>query len=905
MYTWLSQRLQQTFQNIAAVDFSLEYVHDDISEATIVAYWPLFLEKLTDVSDALRAFLLSQQPEVSGRQFIIVARNATEAEALQRRLSRPLNQFLQMMGFPNVQLTAHVKQDHDDYEKFLAQKEQEDIAKMTEAVDNKEKMQQQSQAPAEGASRSLGSKINGEPSQIALIQEEERSIIIQGYVFSVETKDLRSGRVLLTLKLTDYSDSLLVKMFSNRDDDIPKFRAFQEGIWVKARGSIQHDTFVRDLVMMAKDIEEVPKASRMDQADDDQKRVELHLHTPMSQMDAVSSTTDLVKTASRWGHQAIAITDHAVVQSFPEAYAAGEKFGVKILYGMEANLVDDGVPIAYNEADRSLADETYVVFDVETTGLSAVYDKIIELAAVKIKNGEIIDRFERFANPHHPLSQKTTELTGITDDMVAEAPDIEPVLQDFFAFAGDDILVAHNASFDMGFLNEGYRHIGYAKAANPVVDTLELGRFLYPTMKNHRLDTLCKTFNIDLTNHHRAIYDAEATGYLLWKMMLDTLDEGITNHRALNDQMGKGDFHRVRPTHCTLIAQNETGLRNLYQLVSISHLEYFHRVPRIPRSQLKKYREGLLVGSGCHSGELFTTVMQKSLDEAEDVAAFYDFIEVQPLTDYGPLIENDVIHNEAVLKELIQKMVKLGDTLDKPVVATGNVHYLHPEDAVYRKIMVSSQGGASPLNRLQHLPDVHLRTTEEMLDAFAFLGEEKAKEIVVSNSQAIANQVEAIKPVPDELYTPTIPGADEEVRRQSYEHAKEIYGDDLPSIVAERLDKELNSIIGHGYAVIYLISHKLVKKSLNDGYLVGSRGSVGSSFVATMMEITEVNPLAPHYVCPNCQHSYFYDDGSVGSGFDLPDTQCSHCGTDYQKMVMIFHLKHSLVLKGIKFLVLI
>ncbi|MDP4172264.1 MAG: PolC-type DNA polymerase III, partial [Bacillota bacterium] len=563
---------------------------------------------------------------------------------------------------------------------------------------------------------------------------------------------------------------------------------------------------------------------------------------------------------------------------FPDAFGAGKKNDIKILYGVEVNLVDDGVPIAYNDAHRLLAEDTYVVFDVETTGLSAVYDTIIELAAVKIHNGEIIDRFESFANPHHRLSATTINLTGITDDMVQTAPEVEDVLKRFHAWAEDAILVAHNASFDMGFLNVGYKKYGMEKAANPVIDTLELGRFLYPDMKNHRLNTLAKRFDIELTQHHRAIYDAEATGYLMLKMLKDALEKEIEFHDQFNDNMGKGNaFQRARPYHCTLLAQNDVGLKNIFKLVSISHLEYFYRVPRVPRSVLQKHREGILVGSGCQKGEVFEGMMQKSPEEVEETAHFYDYLEVHPKPIYAPLIEMELIRDNKALEDIIGNVIKLGDKLGLPVVATGNVHYLNENDKIYRKILVNSQGGANPLNRHQ-LPDAHFRSTNEMLDEFAFLGKDKAKEIVVTNSNKIADMIEAIKPIKDDLYTPKIEGADEEMREMSYSMARSIYGDNLPEIVEARLEKELKSIIGHGFAVIYLISHKLVKKSLDDGYLVGSRGSVGSSLVATMTEITEVNPLPPHYVCPSCKHSEFFNDGSVGSGFDLPDKDCPQCG---------------------------
>lgn len=436
--------------------------------------------------------------------------------------------------------------------------------------------------------------------------------------------------------------------------------------------------------MIANDVNEIKAKTREDSAPEGEKRVELHLHSPMSQMDAVTGIGKLVEQAKKWGHEAIALTDHAVVQSFPDAYSAAKKHGIKMIYGMEANLVDDGVPIAYNAAHRLLEEETYVVFDVETTGLSAVYDTIIELAAVKVKGGEIIDKFEAFANPHRPLSATIIELTGITDDMLQDAPDVVDVIRDFREWIGDDILVAHNASFDMGFLNVAYKKLlEVDKAKNPVIDTLELGRFLYPEFKNHRLNTLCKKFDIELTQHHRAIYDTEATAYLLLKMLKDAAEKGIQYHDELNENMGQSNaYQRSRPYHATLLAVNSTGLKNLFKLVSLSHIHYFYRVPRIPRSQLEKYREGLLIGSACDRGEVFEGMMQKSPEEVEDIASFYDYLEVQPPEVYRHLLELELVRDEKALKEIIVNITKLGEKLNKPVVATGNVHYLNDEDKI-------------------------------------------------------------------------------------------------------------------------------------------------------------------------------------------------------------------------------
>ncbi|MDZ5473442.1 PolC-type DNA polymerase III [Bacillus sp. 31A1R] len=886
----LTVQLQKTFSHIAATTFSLKVRDQGCTEELIIDYWRVCIQEIDGISPPLAKLLNEQVPKVQGTKLIINVNNELEGLAIKRKYVNILTDAYQGYGFPllNVDTEVNESSSNAEYEQFLLAKQREDQEKGLQALIEMEKQEAEKDS-ADGVDMSgpltigLTIKDDADYRKLEEIVDEERRVAIEGYIFAAETRELRSGRTLLTFKVTDYTSSIMVKMFSRDKEDAALFERVQKGMWVKVRGSIQNDTFVRDLVMIGNDINEIKPVERKDTASEDEKRVELHLHTPMSQMDAVTSVSSLIAQAKKWGHKAIAVTDHAVAQSFPEAFGAGKKHDIKVLYGLEANLVNDGVPIAYNDSNRLLVDDTYVVFDVETTGLSAVYDTIIELAAVKIRQGEIIDRFESFANPHHPLSATTIELTGITDDMVVNAPEVVEVIKKFHDWIGDSVLVAHNASFDMGFLNVGYKQCGLGKATNPVIDTLELARFLYPDMKNHRLNTLAKRFKVELTQHHRAIYDAEATGYLLMIMLKDVIEKGVEYHNQLNDNMGQGNaYQRARPYHCTLLAQNEVGLKNLFKLISISHMNYFYRVPRIPRSVLVKHREGILIGSGCDKGEVFEGMMQKSPDEVEETAKFYDYIEVHPKEVYSHLIELELVRDEASLEDIIKNVVNLGDKLEIPVVATGNVHYLNPNDKIYRKILVSSQGGANPLNR-HELPDVHFRTTNEMLDAFQFLGKEKAKEIVVTNTNKIADMVEKIKPIRDDLYTPKIEGADEEMRNMSYSMAKQIYGEPLPEIVEARLEKELKSIIGHGFAVIYLISHKLVKKSLDDGYLVGSRGSVGSSFVATMTEITEVNPLPPHYVCPHCKHSEFFNDGSVGSGFDLPDKNCPNCGGRYKK----------------------
>ncbi|MCI1589585.1 PolC-type DNA polymerase III [Heyndrickxia oleronia] len=883
-----STQLRHVFHHIAQVDFSIRVIDTQISEKEVLDYWSYCVKELDGISPMLLSLLNGQVPKLKGNKLTIQARNDTEARTLKQKYGEIISTIYQNLGFPLMMIESEIGQNesNEEYKKFIEAKQKEDEERAKLAVmEMQKKDAEPNDAGAPEGPVMIGLTIKDDDTfrRMEEIVDEERRITIEGYVFFAETKELRSGRTLLTFKITDYTSSILVKVFSRDKEDAQILNQVKKGMWLRARGSIQNDTFVRDLVMIANDLNEIKPRLRQDLAPDDEKRVELHLHSPMSQMDAVTSVSDLVKQAKKWGHKAIAITDHGVAQSFPEAFGAGKKNDIKILYGVEANLVDDGVPITYNDAHRLLSDDTFVVFDVETTGLSAVYDTIIELAAVKIHNGEIIDRFESFANPHHRLSNTTIELTGITDDMVESAPDVDIVLRKFLEWSGNDVLVAHNASFDMGFINVGYQKIGLPKATNPVIDTLEVARLLYPEFKNHRLNTLAKKFDIELTQHHRAIYDAEATGYILIKLLKDASKQGIEYHDQFNDYMGKGGaYKRARPSHCTLLAQTEKGLKNLFKLISLAHIDYFYRVPRIPRSQLQKYREGILVGSACDKGEVFEGMMQKAPDEVEETAKFYDYLEVHPKEVYAHLIEMELVKDEKSLEEIIMNIVKLGEKLNLPVVATGNVHYLNPEDKIYRKILINSQAGANPLNRHQ-LPNVHFRTTDEMLKAFAFLGEEKAKEIVVTNTNKIADMIDEIKPIKDDLYTPKIEGAEEEVRNMSYTMARSIYGEELPEIVEARLEKELKSIIGHGFAVIYLISHKLVKKSLDDGYLVGSRGSVGSSLVATMTEITEVNPLPPHYICPECKTSEFFNDGSVGSGFDLPDKDCPNCGAKYKK----------------------
>ncbi|MFC0229900.1 PolC-type DNA polymerase III [Bhargavaea ullalensis] len=890
VFSEFRKRIDATFSPVARVLLDIRAEEPAADEKLVQGYWPFVLEELPDMSPPVRARLSGQLPSWNGQSLQLTCGSELELQTMKGKYARILAEVYAGFGFAPVPVEFVLGEEDEGAEeerkKFLEQRRAEEEALASRALadlQKREKEKKESGKPSGPFSIGLPIKPDEPITGIRLIQDEERRVTIEGVVFDVEIRELRSGRSLLTAKVTDYTDSIQVKMFSRDKEDAEAMTGLKKGAWVRARGSIQNDTFVRDLIMMAQDIMEITPAIRKDTAPEDRKRIELHAHSNMSQMDAVVSAGEIVAQAAKWGHPAVAITDHANVQGFPDAYTAGQKHGIKVIFGLEANIVNDGVPVAYEEVDRNLDDAEYIVFDVETTGLSAVYDKIIELAAVRVKDGEIIDTFESFSDPGHPLSATTIDLTGITDDMVRGTPQIEEVARRFHEWAGTGILVAHNASFDMGFLYEAYKKAGIEERSHPVIDTLELARMLHPELKNHRLNTLCKKFGIDLTQHHRAIYDCEATGHLLVHLLKEAEELGIKNHNEFNLHIGGGDaYKRARPSHCTILVKNQTGLKNLFKLVSSSHTETYYRVPRIPRSVLQRHREGLLIGSGCDKGEVFEGLMQKPLDEVEEIAKFYDYLEVHPKPVYAHLIELELVRDEWNLEDIIRKMMKLGKKTGLPVVATGNVHYIEDHQAAYRKILIGSQGGANPLNR-HSLPDVHFRTTDEMLEEFAFLGEEKAEEIVIDNPRWVAEQIGEVQVIKDELFTPVIEGADDEVRDLTYTMAHSIYGEKLPEIVTERLEKELKSIIGHGFGVIYLISHKLVKKSLDDGYLVGSRGSVGSSLVATMMEITEVNPLPPHYVCPSCKKSEFITDGSIGSGFDLPRKDCGDCGVPMTK----------------------
>ena len=886
IYQALLIHLKTAFKNIATVDFRISCKQAVLTDEKIIDYWQTVVERSDISSPIVQDILRKHSPVVENGSIILSMDNEITKNHLKDNYLSIIQQNFLVLGFPEFKINLNVNQEASEERriKYLERKQEQEDIMVRQAEENIKSLEEQNKRNGTANDTGilqLGNKIsnNEEIRQMITIKEEERSVVVQGNVFDFEIRELRSGRKILTFKITDYSSSFSVKVFSSNEKDEANFEKVKKGKWLRVRGSVQEDMYMRDLVITARDINEVNVPQRKDTSPEGEKRVELHLHTNMSQMDATNHISDYVEQAAKWGQTAIAVTDHAVAQAFPDAHAAGKKHGIKILYGIEANIVDDGVPVAYNVTDAELAEATYVVFDVETTGLSAVYDSIIELAAVKMYKGNVIDTFEAFINPGKPLSQTIIQLTGITDQMLADAPSEDKIIPSFQTFCGDAILVAHNASFDMGFLNKSYERNGMEDANNPVIDTLELSRFLHPQLRSHRLNTLAKKYNVNLEQHHRAVFDAETTGLLCWIFLKEAADEHqIFYHNELNKGVGQGDSYKLaRPFHVTILAKNQEGLKDLFKLISASQVEYFYRTPRIPRSLLKNNRENLLIGSACSQGEIFEAMMQRGRETAKEKAKFYDYLEVMPKPVYRDLIKRELVKNEQDLEEIIYQIVKIGEELDKPVVATGNVHYLNEEDSIYREILLGSikMNQGKELN----LPYVHFRTTNDMLKEFQFLGEEKAYEIVVKNTQKIADSIKEIIPIKDKLYTPNMEGSNEEITELSYSEARRLYGNELPEIVEKRLEKELKSIIGNGFSVIYLISQKLVLKSNQEGYLVGSRGSVGSSFVATMTGITEVNPLPPHYRCPNCYYSHFFTDGSIGSGYDLEEKECPKCGT--------------------------
>ncbi len=719
-----------------------------------------------------------------------------------------------------------------------------------------------------------GGKLNPitkSPVPINEIQPEDGNVVVWGEVFSLEIRSTKDEKwKIVNFYITDYTASYAVKIFEDIKKAKPLCEHLKNGCYVLLRGPIILDKYHQDYLIDAKAITLLTLQEKQDTAEE--KRVELHLHTNMSAMDALSSPTKLIERAAKWGHRAVAITDHGVVQAFPEAALAAKKNNIKLLLGMESYFVDDTRTVLRGREGAEFSD-TFVVFDVETTGLRARHGRIIEIGAVKLRDGAVEEEFASYINPHCSIPPHITLLTGIEQKDVQHAPEEEAVLREFMAFCGDAILVAHNAEFDMGFLGAACERCGI-EWTPAYMDTYTLSCRLMPNIKNHRLDTLAKNLKLGDFAHHRAKDDAAILAQLVLRFFDMLRGQGIDSFCGMEEKLPINP--KEEPYyHQILLAKNQRGLKQLYQLITKSNLEYFKGKPRIPKTVLEQHREGLIIGSACEAGELYEAVKgDRPRGELLRIASFYDYLEIQPHGNNQFLIENNTVKGETELSEINETIASLAEELGIPVVATGDVHFLEARDSIYREIIMTAQGFPDADKQAP----LYFKTTDEMLQEFAYLGEEKAFEVVVTNPNRIADACEELKPIPDGTFPPDIPGSDEELRNLCNTRMKAYYGDPLPEIVAERMEKELDSIIKHGFAVMYVIAQRLVKYSEDAGYLVGSRGSVGSSFAAFAAGISEVNPLAPHYLCSACKHSEFITDGSYQSGFDMPPKACPNCG---------------------------
>lgn len=725
----------------------------------------------------------------------------------------------------------------------------------------------------------VGRAIKEKPMDLKDVNAETGRCVVWGEIFAIaDPRVTRKGdSIIYSIDFTDFTGSNTLKIFDdlkNRE----KYDGLKKGMNILVRGDASFDKYANDVTIRPNDITTFKKAEKTDDAPE--KRVELHVHTNMSAMDGLTPAKELVNTAFKWGHKAIAITDHGVAQAFPEAMYAADSIrknggDFKVIYGVEAYYVDDCVQIVKGDDNRSLLDE-FIIFDTETTGMSRSSDRLTEIGAVRMKDGEILESFNTFVNPMQPIPAKITELTSITDDMVADAPKEAEALQAFFEFCGDAPLIAHNADFDMSFI-EAAANRSKLTCNYTSIDTVAISRQVLPDLSKHKLNFVAKHLGLSDFHHHRACDDAAILARIFQKFIPMLQEKGVETIQQINAKLSGIDPKKLPYFHQIILVKNKTGLKNLYRLISHGHLDCYFKKPRVPKSMLLQHREGLILGSACEAGELYRGIVQgKPWQELCEIAKFYDYLEIQPVGNNSYMVRNNTVPDLEHIKDFNRTVVELGKTLNIPVVATCDVHFLRDRDASFREILMAGMG----FKDASEQAPLYLRTTEEMLAEFDYLPEETAYEVVVTNPNKIADMVDGdLRAFPKGTFTPTIEGSDEELRRICYENACNLYGDPLPEIVQARLERELTSIIKHGFAVLYMISQKLVYKSVQDGYQVGSRGSVGSSFVATAAGISEVNPLPPHYRCPNCRYSEFVEPGTVGSGFDLDDKNCPECGT--------------------------
>ena len=718
----------------------------------------------------------------------------------------------------------------------------------------------------------FGSKIKSKPVALKGVSIEDGNVTVWGSVFALQIRDTRDGkRKIITFNITDKTNSFTVKIFEMSQNCETLVKNISDGACVMLRGHVEYDDYIKSYCIKANSVMLIDRIEVGDDAPE--KRVELHMHTNMSAMDGMTPAKKLVERAIKWGHRAVAITDHGVVQAFPEAAAAAKGSDIKIIYGMEGYFVDDSVKAFSGSSDMPL-DGTFIIFDVETTGLRTGVDRLTEIGAVKYVDGAEKSRFQTFVDPERPIPQNIVELTGITDSMVAGAPKEGEAVRKFFEFCGEgSVLVAHNASFDTEVIRSACERNGIEYNYSHI-DTLVLAQSLISGIKNYKLDTISNHFKLPKFDHHRADEDAGALAAIFEKLLALTAEKGVELVSQINELIPV-DPRRLPTYHIIILAKNKVGLKHLYQLITKSNLEYYYRHPRVPKSELLSHREGLLIGSACEAGQLYRAVLSgKSEEELLRIASMYDYLEIQPNGNNAFMLRKGTLSSEEELNEINRHIIRLADKLGIPVVATGDVHFIDESDKVFREILMTGQGFSDAAEQAP----LYFRTTNDMLKEFAYLGEEKAKEVVITNPNLIADMCEEILPIPKGTYPPKIEGSDEELRRICYERIKDYYGDPIPEYVKARLDKELDSIIKNGFAVLYIIAQKLVWNSMDHGYYVGSRGSVGSSFVAFAAGISEVNPLAPHYICESCKHYEFFLNGEYGSGFDMPPKDCPNCG---------------------------
>ena len=879
----LKQKIYEKF-GVRNIFFGFTYENAEISEKNLVELQIFLIESLCDKTPALLNILTGSVLELIDENIHISLRFGGEKTLVVQGVDKQAEEIL-FSAFGRRFTVLFV--DGSTKENDIIKQIEEEQSRITEGSFERAKTTVEKKITKTVAKEKneveknenilIGKDFSGEVTQMCDVNEYTGKVIVSGKIIGTDSKEIKNEKVIFFLYLSDGTGSVTCKTFLKNEDYKELKGKLKSAKAVTVRGLAQFDSFEREVAIKLDDMKLSKVSKKEDNAEE--KRVELHAHTVMSAMDAVAKTDELISLAASWGHKAIAITDHGVVQAYPDAFSAGEKNGIKIIYGMEGYLMGETARLVYNEKNMPI-DGTFVVFDIETTGLSAKFDEIIEIAGVKVENGAIIDRFSEFVRPEKLIPPHITELTRISNDMVVGAKPIQEVLKAFLEFCASSVLVAHNATFDVGFIRKNCERLNIPFDMC-YVDTLALSRKFVTKIKRHRLNNVAKALGFPFEGHHRAINDAEVTAKIFLTFVDMMKREEIKDVSEINEKLMEESVARYTDLyHIILLTKNMKGLENLYKLVSTSHIDNFYKRPRISRELLEAHREGLIIGSACEAGELYQAILSgKPENEIEKIASFYDYLEIQPLGNNEFMIRNQTVASDEELKEINRDIVSLGEKLGKLVVGTCDVHFIHPEDAIYREVLFTGQDYPDAKNQAP----LYLRTTEEMLEEFQYLGRKKAYEIVVENTNMIADSIEEIRPVPKDTYPPEMPGATEDIQRMSSEKAHELYGENLPQIVKDRMDKELVPIIKYGFSVMYMIAQKLVTKSLSDGYLVGSRGSVGSSFIAYLIGITEINSLPPHYLCKNCKNVEFITDGTYGCGADMPDKVCPVCGEKYRK----------------------